>query len=265
VAILNNRHIDENKTLISNEQLGKDAQIFVNSVKTLDESKQLLEKRNELSHEKPKSLVTGNDNIQILRHGFLDIDNYNSYIDSKLKKTVEISIRNVSEKTIATALFEAIFYDANGAILDTVYHKECQLEPKTSRAFTVTSDKKTYNLIQNYEIVLLKTVTTDIEKIHLLRHEIINTKAGEERIAVVLKNISNIKTDFALIVYFYDENEEIICTKILEIIAMEPRSVRNFCFISNIPGECKVKKHIFDIGEMVENIAVDKKSVEVNI
>lgn len=261
MAILNNRNIDENKVLIINGQPEKDAQTFLNSEKKLDEGEQLQEEPIKLSLEKPNSFVTGNDNIQVLKHGFLDIDNYNSYIDSKLKKTVEISIRNVSGKIIATALFEAIFYDANWVILDTVYHKECQLEPKTSRAFTITSDKKTYNLIQNYEISLLKTVTTEIEKIHLLRHEIIKIEPGEERITVVLKNISNIKTDSALIVYFYDENEEIICTKILEIKGMEPRSVRNFCFISNIPGEYKVKKHIFDIGEMVVNGAVDKKLV----
>ena len=80
----------------------------------------------------PEPTATGNEKVTILQHGlFKTMDDHG---DRVFSTGAELAIRNVSDSTIATSVFEAVFYDIEGNILDKVKHKEVDLRPNTSRA-----------------------------------------------------------------------------------------------------------------------------------
>ena len=67
--------------------------------------------------EAPAPTATGNERIAILRHQFTEVDLIHGaeYPTARL----ELAIRNVSDQAIATAVFEAVFYDQEGKVIDT--------------------------------------------------------------------------------------------------------------------------------------------------
>jgi hypothetical protein len=143
---------------------------------------------------------------------------------------VELAIRNVSDSTIATAVFEAVFYDQEGNILDTVKHREIDLKPDTSRAIHITSSINEIDKVKSYGVRIIRTTTADVEKVQLRRHEMRTTEAGEEEISGTVKNISEVKTDAALVATFYDPKKENIGTKVLVLRDIEPNTIRQFDF-----------------------------------
>jgi hypothetical protein len=77
---------------------------------------------------------------------------------------------------------------------------------------------------------LLRATTADVEKVQLLRYEIKTTETGEEEVWGVTKNISEVKTDAAVVVTFYDVNMENIGTSVLVLRDIEPNTIRQFNF-----------------------------------
>jgi hypothetical protein len=135
-------------------------------------------------------------------------------------------------------------------------HKEYEIKPKTSRAITIkpTADNITGGPVKSYNINLLKTITTDIEKIQILRNEVKRVENGGQEISGILKNISNFKTDAVLIATFRDFKEETVGIKILKVNDMGPNSLRKFSLLFT-PSEVDIiKSHTLDIGEMIEGI-----------
>jgi hypothetical protein len=51
---------------------------------------------------------------------------------------------------------------------------------------------------KTYRVSVLRTLTTDVEKVQLRRHEIWSVEGGEE-VRGTLKNISDVKADAALV------------------------------------------------------------------
>jgi hypothetical protein len=143
---------------------------------------------------------------------------------------VDLAIRNVSDSTIATAVFEAIFYDKEGSVVDTVKHREVELRPETSRLIHITTSIPVYDYdqIASYDVRLVRTATADVEKVQLLRYEIATIETGEEKVWGVAKNISEAKTDAAVVATFYDPKKENIGTRVLVLRDMEPNTVRQF-------------------------------------
>ena len=115
----------------------------------------------------------------------------------------ELAIRNVSDSTIATLLFEAIFYDAEGNILDTVKHREINLRPKTSRAIYIQTLIALNNRVKSYAVRITRMIMADVEKVQLRRYERRTIGTGEEEISGLVKNISEVRTDTAIIATFY--------------------------------------------------------------
>jgi hypothetical protein len=197
----------------------------------------------------PESTVTGNDKIIILKH----------YLTTKAesyfgrRRCVDFSIRNISEITIATIIFEAVFYDIEGNILDTVRHTEVELKPNISRTvFIVCDNTKLFEKISGYKVRIVKMVTADAEKVQLRLQEARTTGAGEEEIRGRVKNISTVRTDSALVANFFNRKKEDVGTKVVIIRNIEPGEIRQFRFkFKPQPGD-KVDSYTLTFGEIAE-------------
>ena len=175
----------------------------------------------------PAPAATGNEKITILKHNLPETELVR---DEVCLPGVELAIRNVSDSTIGTAVFEVVFYDKEGNIVDTVKHRETDLPPDTSRGIDINSSLSKFDgaRIKSYDVRLVRTTTADVEKVQLRRHVIRTTETGEEEIVGIVKNISAFRTDAALVAAFYDTKEECIGTKGVVLRDIEPNAVRQY-------------------------------------
>jgi hypothetical protein len=197
----------------------------------------------------PEPVATGNESVIILNHS-LNLDLESGW---RMKfPSIDVSIRSTSNKTIASVLFEIILYDIEGNIIDTIYLKETDIRPNTSRAIYIPLEKQgTQKILRSYNIKIVRMTTTDIEKVLLLRNEIRTTEVGA-KVRGIVKNISDVRTDTALVATFFNSNKENIASKVIILKDIEPRSARNFEFTFNSPIGEKVKEYILNIGELIE-------------
>jgi hypothetical protein len=131
---------------------------------------------------------------------------------------------------MATITFEATFYDMEGNIVDVVKHNELYLKPNTSRGSRVASFQDPDKVkIKGYSIKVKRSVTADVERVQMRKHVIQATEEGED-ISGVVKNISEIKTDAALVANFTDSRNEKIGSKVVVLRDIEPHSIRQFHF-----------------------------------
>jgi len=194
----------------------------------------------------PEPKVTGNEKIQILKHSFTKGE------DDARRQTsgADIAIRNVSDVTIATLVLECIFYDIEGNVMDTVKHKEIYLRPKTSRAVSINFKKQEISQLKSYDIKITRMTTADVEKVQLRRHEIKTTDAGEE-VRGIAKNISDVKTDTALVATFLDSKKENIGIRVIILRDIEPNNIKQFHFLFKPMEGDRVRSYTLKIGDLV--------------
>ena len=176
----------------------------------------------------PAPSATGNAQVAVLKHDLVDavIDPQDN--SRRFPAGVELAISNDSDTTIATAVFEALFYDHEGNILDTVKHREVDLRPNRSRGILISSLQYEYEKVKSYDVRLTRTTTADVEKVQLRKHDLWTTETGEEEISGIVKNISEVKTDAAVVITFYDANRENIGTKVVVLKDIEPDTFRQY-------------------------------------
>ncbi len=200
----------------------------------------------------PAPSATGNDKITVLQHSLpgITMERDEEFPTAR----INLAIRNVSSLTIATAVFEAVFYGKAGEIVDTVKHSEVELTPETSRMIHITSSIPVYEFdkIQSYAVRLLRANSADMEKVQFQRYELSTTETGEEQVTGIVKNISQVKTDVAVAATFYDSKKETIATKILALRDMEPSKIRKFVLSFKPQDGDTVRSCSLVVGELVE-------------
>jgi hypothetical protein len=196
----------------------------------------------------PEPKAIGNEKIEILKHSL------NSGMSGDYRGVMagaDIAIRNVSDTAIASLVFEAIFYDIEGNVLEIVKRTEADLKPNTSRAVNIHYTKPEPYQLRSYDVKITRMTTTDLEKVQLRRHEMKTTDAGEEVVGIV-KNISEVKTDTAIVATFFDSNKENIGTKIVILRDIEPDSIKQFRFIFKPIAGDRISSYALNIGNIIE-------------
>jgi hypothetical protein len=196
----------------------------------------------------PDPSVTGNEMVEILKHKMVD-----AYSDGKesFPAAVEVALRNISDETIATLIFEALFYDFEGNIIDDIKHKEYDIKPDYSRAFLINSSVNESGIVKSYSIKIKLLLTTDIEKVQLRARAIVTNREGEAEISGTAKNISNVKIDSALTAVIYDTEENIIGTKCVIFKDMDSGNVRKFNILFKPQEGTVIKDIVLFIGDVV--------------
>lgn len=198
----------------------------------------------------PMPIATGNKDISIIKH---DLRKANTNGRGAVSTDINFAIRNISDKTLASIIFEAAFLDSEGNVIDIVKHREFELKPNSSRAVIISTTKDYSGIVKSYKVAVVKAITTDIEKVQLRRHEIRTTENGEE-VRGLVKNISNTRADVALIATFKDAKEEKIGIKVLYLKGIEAGGLKRFYFVFTPPEGDSVKSYSLNIGDMIEEI-----------
>jgi hypothetical protein len=176
----------------------------------------------------PPPSVTGSARVVVLKHDLVEafydpLDNAN-----KFPAGVEFAISNEADLTIATAAFEAVFYDNEGNVLETVKHKIIDLPANRSRAILISSSQFEVGKVKSYDVRLKRATTADVEKVQLRKHDIWTTETGEEEIQGIVKNISAVKVGAAVVATFYDANGDSVGTKAAVLRDLEPDAIRRY-------------------------------------
>lgn len=198
----------------------------------------------------PVPTATGNQVVAILKHELVNA--YSDPLDNGRKSPagVELAINNASDETIATAIFDVLFYDAEGNVVDTIKHKIVELPAGRSRAVLINSSHYQIGKVVSYDVKLIKAIMADVEKVQLRRHEIWTTETGEEAIHGIVANISQVKTDAAVVITFMDLNKETIGTRAVVLKDIEPDSIRQYDVRFKPPEGETVAGCTFAVGEI---------------
>lgn len=204
--------------------------------------------------EMPEPMVFGNDKVAIIKHSLLEIQIYNCMY----KISVDFAIKNVSDKTIATLVFEAKFYNKNGKLMDTIVHRENDFGPGMNRGIDIPSNAVVIpGIVKSYEVRIIKITTTETEKVQLRNQDMkVDPMTGEAELKGIVKNISDARTDAVLLLTFSNFKKEVIGDKVIIIRDIEPRQMKKFNFkYKPYGGEMVDGVNAFivcDIAEMVE-------------
>jgi hypothetical protein len=193
----------------------------------------------------PESVACGNDMISVTKHSL-------KYFDNAIIEGVECGIKNTSDKVIATLILECTFFDGEGNILNVTKHKETNLVPGNIRGIIIKPplDVPAF-LINSYNIRVLRIVTTEVEKVQIIKSEM-RTLGDVKEVSLTCKNISAEKTDAAVIVKFLNDAGENIGIKVIPVKDLEPGTSRQFKIsFKPLAGE-PVKNHEISVGDLVE-------------
>ena len=202
----------------------------------------------------PVPEAEGDHRIVILKHSFQDTGLLDVGI-TEIKRGIELSIRNVSGQGIASAIFAVDLFDAEGKFISTLKHTESDIQANTSRAFLIQTTSVKDDLIRSYNIKLVKTVTSDIEKVQLRKNEVKRLPNGREEVSGLVKNVSGVKSDAVVVITFLDAKEDTIGIRTTELKDIVPGTVRKFAVVFDCPEGISVKKRNIDIGELAETTA----------
>ena len=197
----------------------------------------------------PEPSVAGNEKIKILKHTFL---NAHDEDDIPLPAGVEISIRNISDLTVATAEFVAAFLDIEGNVLETIKHKEINLKSGYSRAVLISSSIQEERKVKSYNITINRATTADVEKVQLRKQQMRADQTGGEEITGTAINISDTKTDAAIVATFFNPDEENIGTKVTVLKDIEPGAIRSFNFLFTPQEGDKVRNCTLQVAYVIE-------------
>jgi hypothetical protein len=197
----------------------------------------------------PEPVATGSERIAVLKHLFSGTDGEHG--EGSLR--VDLAIRNVSDLTISTAVFEAVFYDIEGNVIDTVRHYEVELRPETSRLIHIASTIPIFecDVIKSYAVRLVWSTTADVERFQLRKYEMATLETGEEQVTGVVKNLGEVKSDAAVVATFYNAEKENISTKVLVLRDIEPNTVRQYELAIMPPQGAEVASCNITVGELV--------------
>ncbi len=165
---------------------------------------------------------------------------------------VDLAIGNETDKTIATIVLEAVFYDKEGNVVDTAKQKEYDLRPNRSRAVPILSSVTDIDVVTSYAVRVIRTSTADVEKVQLRRHEMTAVENGQDLVSGTVVNISQTKTDAALVATFYDANEENIGVAVLALRDIEPDTTRPFELRFKPQEGERVSRCTLDVGTITE-------------
>ena len=196
----------------------------------------------------PAPTAIGDEKVTILKHELTLTD---PTLEFPTPAGVELAIRNVSDREIATATFEAIFYDQEGHVVSTVKHNEVEFKPDTSRAIRITSSVPHYESrkVKSYAVKVARTTTTDEESLQLRRHEIRTTADGEQ-VWGIAKNIGPVKTDAAVVWTFYNPKKQDLGTRVVILKDIAPNTIRQYEFTFKPPAGDIVRTYNVTVGKI---------------
>ena len=200
----------------------------------------------------PEPIAIGNEDIAIVNHSLSHIDMGHAGVGGKPFYCIDFAMKNISNTTIATVTFEAIFYDIGGNAVDKIKYNELYFKSNTSRASRITSLQDPDQVkIKSYKLIVRRSVAADVERAQIRWHAIKTTDQGES-VNGIVKNISDKKTDVALVANFTDSRGERIGSKVVIIRDIEAGDIKQFEFIFKPQPGDTVKTYSLNVVSDIE-------------
>jgi hypothetical protein len=196
--------------------------------------------------------VSGNDMVGILSHSLgIFTDEANT---DNTHMALDMSIQNISENTLARAIFKVEFIDANGKVLSETMHEEFEINIDEYREVAVIAEGVDYNSIKSYKVNVYKTVPAEIEPIIFKSHEVKILETGNYEVSGIIKNISNNKEMCAVVTVMKDDNDEIIASRVIQISDIDPGQYKLFTIDFSSPDDRMVYSYMLRLANMVDEI-----------
>lgn len=196
----------------------------------------------------PESKATGNEKVKIIKHSLSS----GSGDLIGILAGIDLAIKNDSGDAISSLVFEAVFYDVEGNIVDTIKRNETELKPNTSRAININCKPQNVKNVRAYDVKIVRMTTAEEEKVQLRRNEMVSKADGEKEVKGVVKNVSSAKTDTAIVATFLDSQKEAIGTRIAILRGIEPNSIKQFSITFKPMEGDAVSSYTVNIGDLVE-------------
>jgi len=197
----------------------------------------------------PQPVAIGNDKINIISHGLLDAFNLRR---AGLPARIEMAVKNISQSTIATVIFEATFLDLRGNIINTVTHKETDLKSLASRSFFIKSSVNLECIAKSYSVKIIHTTTADVEKVQLLNKKRQVNQNGDEQIIGMVKNISEVNTNAVILATFYNHGNQCVGNRAIILNDIDPDTIRHFQMPLDRSLGDMIKNIDLQVGELIE-------------
>ena len=97
---------------------------------------------------------------------------------------------------------------------------------------------------------VVRSTTADVEKVQLRQNIIRTSETGEEVIRGIVKNISEVMTDAAVVATFYDSDEEDLGTRVLILKDIEPNTIRQYVLTFKPQEGDRVATYRISVGEL---------------
>ena len=193
----------------------------------------------------PEAEAIGDEKIAILKH---DIYRKGGEGDITEAICIELTIKNSTDVVIGSVLFEAVLYDIEGNILDTVEYKTIDLKPGISRNLHINYSGQKSDRVKSYCVRVAKIkltpepTATGNDRIAILRHGF-SVPQGDEHdwqadgIELAIRNVSEaIITRAILEAVFYDIEGNTLDTVEHTVIYLKPNTSRTI-IIPNPPKQ----------------------------
>ena len=195
-----------------------------------------------------ESTATGDEKVEILNHELLDVHEDNRGVPQPAR--VDVAIHNLTDSTIATIVIEVVFYDIEGNVLETAKHQAIELFADRARAIRIESKVMEPDKVKSYDVRITRTRTAEQERVQLRVHDINPNAAGEDVVEGVVKNISKVQADAAVVITFYGANNVEIGRKVVVLRDIEPETIRQYALTFKPHEGDRVGTYNVAIGEL---------------
>ncbi len=128
------------------------------------------EKIAEMARKAPEPVASGNEKVEILSHSLI----LKKATSQKAGKGVSFSVKNNAGASIGKLVFEAVFFDAKGNVIDTVERNVIDFEADKTYSLRIDTEKAEKVDIASYEVHIKKMVLTPVPKVE-----------GDQRIVII--------------------------------------------------------------------------------
>lgn len=176
----------------------------------------------------PPPTAIGTAQVAVLNHELVDAIYDAQDSGRKAPSGANLVISNESQTTMATVVLEALFYDREGTVVETLKHKITDLGPGRSRGILISSHEYEPGRVASYQVRVVRTISAEVERLQLRRFEVQTMETGEEVVHGLVKNLSNVTMDAAVVVSFLDVDKEILGTRVVLVRGIPPDTVKPY-------------------------------------
>jgi hypothetical protein len=198
----------------------------------------------------PAPVLTGNEYINIYKHDLVKDEDVHS---GHARAELTLAISNISNITIATAVFDVSFLNDEGQVLEYKQQKEREIKVGTNRGVVVEANKEISRDIYSYRVSINKITTVETEKAQIVFCEANTLDEKTDSIFCVIKNISDETADTAFVAEFINKKQVRLGYKSVAVRQIPPHGKKQFRLTFEAPAGEKTMNIKYELADLIWN------------